>query len=139
MASLSAIRTALKTTITAAVAGLNGYENIPESINPPAFMVVPRSTDFQKAFGRGLDSYAFDVIVLISRRDDDLAQIDLDPFITGGGSKSIRQAIFNARDLGIGVDASVTGMADYGAAYTVGNTDYVGARLTVEVLTSGTA
>jgi hypothetical protein len=139
MASLSAIRTALKTTIAASVTGLSGYENVPESINPPAFMVVPRTTDFQKAFGRGLDSYTFDVIVLISRRDDELAQTDLDPYITGAGTKSIRQAIFNAADLGIGVTAQVTGMADYGATYPVGNTDYVGARLTVEVLTSGTA
>ena len=139
MASLTAIRTALKDTIEAAVTDVQGYDTVPESINVPAVVVAPRTTDFGRAFGRGQDAYSFDVIVLVGRADDTLAQLALDPYVNGFGSSSIRQAIFNARDLGIGVDASVTGMADYGATYTFGSIDYVGARLTVDVLTSGTA
>lgn len=139
MPSLSTIRTALKTTIEAAVTGISGYDTVPESINVPAFVVAPRSTDFQRAFGRGMDAYSFDVIVLVSRSDDRIAQLALDPYVNGFGSSSVRQAIWNARDLGISVDAAVTGMSDYGATYTFGNTDYIGARLAVEVLTSGTA
>lgn len=141
MASLSAIRTALKTTIAAGVTGIQGYETVPEVTNLPAFVVIPRSTDFTGAFGRGLDTYLFDVIVLVSRRDDQLAQLDLDPYVNGFGSSSIRQAVFNARNLGLadGTDATVTGMSDYGATYDVGDIDNVGARLTVQVLTSGTA
>ena len=139
MASLAAIRTALKDTVTAAVSGIQGYENVPESINVPAFVVAPRTADFGRAFGRGQDAYTFDVIVLIGRADDTLAQLALDPYVNGFGDSSIRQAIWSTRDLGIGVEATVTGMADYGATYTFGAIDYVGARLTVDVLTSGTA
>lgn len=139
MASLAAIRTALADTISASVTGIQGYPTVPAIANLPAFVVLPRSTDFQGAMGRGLDTYTFDVIVLVSRRDDALAQADLDPFINGFGASSIRQAIFNAKTLGIGVDARVTGMADYGAQYEVGEIDNVGARLIVEVLTTGTA
>jgi hypothetical protein len=100
---------------------------------------VPRTSDFTGAFGRGLDTHIFDVIVLVSRRDDQLAQADLDPFVNGFGASSVRQAIFNTRDLGIGVDATVTGMSDYGASFEVGQLDNVGARLAVQVLTSGNA
>lgn len=139
MASLAAIRTALVSTISSAVSGVSGYDTVPESVNTPAFMVVPRSSDFNRAMGRGFDGYTFDVIVLVSRVDDGLAQDTLDPFINGFGSSSIRAAVFASRDLGIGVDANVTGMSDYGATFTVGSIDYVGARLAVEVLTPGTA
>lgn len=139
MASLAAIRTALVTTIDTALTGVSGYETVPGSINVPAFMVVPKMTNFEGAFGRGLDTYTFDVIVIVSRADDQLAQTNLDPYITGAGASSIRQAVWNARDLGIGVEARVTGMTGYGDTFTFGTTDYFGARLTVEVLTSGTA
>lgn len=139
MASLPQIRTALVSTISAAVAGIQGYDRVPESVNLPAFMVVPRSSDFGKSMGRGFDGYSFDVIVLVSSADDQLAQSALDPYVNGFGSSSIRQAVFNGRTLGIDVDATVTGMSDYGAQYNVGGLDYVGAKLSVDVLTSGTA
>jgi hypothetical protein len=139
MASMTQIRTGLVSTISAAVTGIQGYDTVPASVNLPAFVVIPRATDFMRAMGRGLDAYTFDVLVLVSAGDDQLAQLALDPFVNGFGSSSIRQAIFNARDLGLGVDASVTGMADYGGQFNVGGIDYIGARLSVEVLTSGTA
>jgi hypothetical protein len=139
MATLSAIRTAIKTTICTAIPSLSGYEKVPEAINVPGFLVAPSGTDFERAFGRGLDAPNFDVIVLVSRRDDGLAQDDLDAFVDGFGNNSIRQAIFQGRSLGIGVDAAVTGMSDYGSTFTLGGIDYIGARLTVQVLTSGTA
>lgn len=140
MASLAQIRTGLVTTITAAIAGLEGYDKVPASVNVPGFMVVPRSTEFGKTFGRGFDGYGFDVIVLVSRSDDVLAQGALDDYVNGFGSKSIRQAVWNARGLGLTeVEATVTGMSDYGATFEVGGVDYVGARLAVDVLTSGTA
>jgi hypothetical protein len=143
MASLAEIRTAIQATLDAAFIDdpITGYDQVPESVNVPAFVVVPRASDFQLAFGRGIDSYTFGVIVLVSRRDDELAQEDLDPYVTGAGASSIRQAIWGARHLGLGddVEARVTGMTDYGGTYAFGSTEYAGAQLTVEVLTSGTA
>lgn len=141
MASLAQIRTALKTTITTALTELSGYDKVPEAVNVPAVVVLPKTTDFEKAFGRGFDGYTFDVLVLVARADDVLAQTKLDPYITGAGSSSIREAVWNARALGLtdGTEARVTGMTGYGDTFTFGNVDYFGARLTVEVITSGTA
>jgi hypothetical protein len=141
MASLAEIRTTLKDTIEAAVSDLQVYEKAPEQVNLPAAVVLPTQTDFVQAFGRGLDVYEFDVLVLVSRRDDDLAQTDLDEYVNGFGAKSIRQAIFAARATlaALGIDAFVVGMSDYGAQFNVGDIDHVGARLRVRVTTSGTA
>lgn len=140
MASLTAIRTGLKTTVTAAVPSLFGYDVVPEVTNLPAIVVMPTAVDFEVAMGRGWDTYEFDLIVLVSRRDDALAQKELDTFVTGAGSTSIRQAIFNARTLGLAdTDAHVSGMDRYSATFDVGDIDNIGAVLKVSVRTTGTA
>lgn len=140
MASLAQIRTGLKTTIEAAVTGMFGYNQVPEVANLPAFVVVPRETDFVVAMGRGVDTYEFDVIVMVSRRDDGLAQTDLDAYITGAGASSLRQAIFNAPTLGLaGTHAHVYRMESYGATWEVAEINHVGAALKVRVTTTGTA
>lgn len=140
MASITQIREALKTTITAAISGLEGHAKVPESINVPGFMVIPRETDFTVAMGRGIDKPGLDVVVLVSRSDDELAQIALDDYVNGFGPKSIRQAVWNNRSLGLpDTEATVVRMSDYGALFEIGNLDYVGARLAVDVLTSGIA
>lgn len=140
MSSVAQIRTAMKTTITTAISGLFGYDQVPEVVNLPAVVVVPRSSDFAAAMGRGLDVHEFDVIVLVSRRDDGLAQTDLDAYVTGAGSSSIRQAIWNARTLGLSdADAHVYGMESYGAEWDIGTLNHVGAVLKVRVSTTGNA
>lgn len=142
MASLTEIRTALKMTISAAIPSLNGYDKMPESVNAPAFVVLPdpNATVEYMAMGRGVDKFNLMVILIVSQRDNDLAQIDLDPYVSSFGPKSIRQAVFNGRTLGLpDVDAAVTGVSNYGDALPIGGVDYVGARLSVEVFASGTA
>jgi hypothetical protein len=141
MSSLAQIRTALVATITATLTELSGYDKVPESINTPAVVVLPKTTDFGKAFGRGLDGYTFEALVIVSRADDVLAQTNLDPYVTGAGASSIRQVVWNAKDLGLsdGTEARVTGMTGYGDTFTFGNVDYFGARLTVEVISPGAA
>ena len=139
MASISQIRAALVTTISGTVSGIQGYATMPESPNLPAFVVLPRTSDFTGAFGRGLDTHMFDVIVLVSRRDDQLAQTDLDDYVNGFGSESIRAAIFSNRTLGRDLDAGGAGMSDYGATWQSCGIDHVGARLAVQVIASGAA
>jgi len=141
MASLSAIREALKATLVDAVTDIHGYANVPEVSNLPAVVVAPRSAEFQVAMARGMDVYMLDLIVLVSRRDDDLAQYDLDEYVTGAGVKSIRQAVWNNRTLGLAdTEASVTGWRpdSYGAQFNIGDLDHVGVVLTVRVSTPGT-
>ena len=140
MASLTAIRTALKTTVTASVPSLFGYDVVPEVTNLPAIVVMPRSADFEGAMGRGLHVYEFDLIVLVSRRDDALAQKELDTYLTGAGASSIYLAIWNANTLGLtDTKAQVSGMESYSAQWDVGDIPNIGAVLKVRVATTGTA
>lgn len=141
MASLAEIRDALAATIEAAIDDLQGYAKVPESMNLPGFVVVPRATDFMVSFARGTDTYEFDCIVMVSRRDDELAQHDLDDYVTGAGDKSIRQAVWNTKNLGLsdGTAATVLSVSQYGAQFSMCDIDHVGAVLRVQVITPGTA
>ena len=64
----------------------------------------------------------------------------LDGFINGSGSSSIRQAIFQNSTLGQSdTSAVVTTMSDYGATYAVNGVECIGARLGITVYTKGSA
>ena len=140
MASLADIRQGIAETLGATVSGLTTYANVPGSVNLPAVLVVPRSADMSMAFGRGLDTWQFDLILLTSRRDDGLAQGDLDDYATGAGISSIRQAIFTNSLIGLtdGTQAFVTGLSGYGT-HDIGDISYMSATLTCRVTTTGTA
>lgn len=140
MASLRTVRDALAAAITASV-DIQGYANVPEAVNLPAFVVMPRTGDFMVAMGRGGVTYTFDVFVLVSRRDDDLAQYDLDDYIEPVGSQSVSAAIWDARDslAAQGMDVHVRGWSQYGARWDIGDIAHVGAALEVQVLTNPNA
>lgn len=142
MAALAAIRTAIKTTLEANITDLRVHDTIPDSISPPALVVAPAESaaDFQVAMGRGLDTWNFDLLVLVSMTTARIAQDALDAYVTGAGASSIRQAIFNNKTLGLDdVDARVASVSKYDFTYTVGSIDYAGATLRLIVHTSGTS
>lgn len=139
MASLPAIRLAVKTTIEAAISGLMVHETAVAKPTPPCVMVVPVEADFVVAMGRGTDTWPFDLLVLVPSADLVVAQTTLDPYIDGSGGQSIRQAIFLARSLGLAnTDAHISGMSDYGGVHEYGGASHVGATLRLVVHTPGT-
>lgn len=139
MATLTAIRDAIKTTVGAAITTLHIYDTVPESPELPALVIQPVGSDFNRAFGRGLDGWEFDLVVLVSWGDSDLGQDQLDAFVNGSGSSSIRQAVFNASTLGLAnTTANVSGMTEYGIR-TAAGIDHIGAVLRLVVHSSGTA
>ena len=140
MASFSTIRSAIKTTLADNISGLRVYDTIDDMINVPACVVVPNSIDFNEAMARGTDKYDFDVLVVVSRADSRSGQNQLDSFINGSGSNSIRQAIFQNSTLGQSdTSAVVTTMNDYGGTYAVNGVESIGARLGVTVYTKGSS
>lgn len=140
MASFSTIRSAIKTTLADNISGLRVYDTIDDMINVPACVVVPTSIDFNEAMARGTDKYDFDVLVVVSRADSRSGQNQLDSFINGSGSNSIRQAIFQNSTLGQSdTSAVVTTMSDYGGTYAVNGVESIGARLGVTVYTKGSS
>lgn len=140
MASLAEIRAAVRTTITTAVTTLHGYDKIPDKPNLPALIVLPLVADFAVAMGRGTDTYEFDLIVLVPYADAEVGQAALDPYVTGAGAASIRQAIWNAKSLGrADCDAHVRRMDNYGGQFEAVGVPHIGAKLRLVVHTTGTA
>jgi hypothetical protein len=89
---------------------------------------------------RGFDEYNFDLLVLVSRASSRSGQDELDSYITGSGSNSIRQVIFNNATLGLSeTDAFVESMTGYNASYEANGRALIGANLSVKVITKGTA
>lgn len=139
MASLGAIRDAIKTTLES-IEGLRVYDTVPDQVNLPAVLVLPVEANFDKAFNRGHDAYQIDLFVMTSRTVARTSQDALDAFVTGSGTKSIRAAIFAAQGLGLndGTQAHVTGMSRYGGSFPAAGIDHIGAALRLNVTTGNT-
>jgi hypothetical protein len=139
MASLEAIRDAIATTL-GGLGNLTAYDTVRDVANLPAVVAIPAEADFTVAMGRGVDTWTLDLLVLVSDREMDIAQDQLDGFVTGAGATSIRQQIFNNRTLGLAnTDAHVAGMREYGSQYKLAKIGHVGAKLQLVVHTPGTA
>ena len=88
---------------------------------------------------RGTDLYNFDILVAVERGNSRTAQDKLDAYITGQGSSSLRQAIFNNRTLGLtDTDATITSVSNYAADVNLNGIDAIGANISLEVYTKGT-
>jgi hypothetical protein len=148
MSSLEQIRTALADTVRAYVnsndeeAGtLYCYPYVKGTVSLPCAMVMPggggrdnKAGDFAMTMNRGTEVWSFQLIVLCSRTDEDSGQQQLDRFIDKEGELSVRQAIWNTSDLGLGdVDAMVTGVSEYHGQYDMVRVPHVGAALQVKV------
>lgn len=141
MASLKAIRAAVVTTIETQIPSLTGYPTVPDAANTPAFVVEPVDADFEVAMGRGTDTWNFNLHVLASFAVSELGQDALDEYVTGAGSKSIRQVVFNNKTLGLtNTTAHIAGLlaGSYGAQFETASIQHVGATLRLVVHTLGT-
>ncbi|WP_330438816.1 hypothetical protein OHB44_27995 [Micromonospora sp. NBC_00821] len=142
MASLKQVRAAVRSTLEPAIPGLKVHSTVPGSAAGDVVVVQPsdeQGANFVVAMGRGSDTYQFDLLVLVPNGSLDVAQDQLDDYVTGAGGKSIREAVWNARHLGLAhTDAHVAYMSDYGADHTLGSTQYLGATLRLVVTTKGT-
>jgi len=139
MANIYDIRQALAETISAGTESpLYTYATIEEVQNLPAALIEPSSGDFEVAMVRGSDIFEFNVFVLVSRADPKSAQALLDGFVSGDGPDSIRRAVYDRDDLGLGdaVDATVSSMRGYGGSLEGYGVAHVGAVLQVRVLVS---
>lgn len=140
MSTLTAIRDAIKTTLEANITGLWVYDTVPDAVQLPCVIVKPTTGNFAQTFGRGTDSWSFDLEVLVQLDDIDLAQDRLDAYVNGSGSSSLRQVIFQNRTLGLSdTNAAVLSMSSYGTQNDVAGVPHLGAALELTVLTSGTA
>lgn len=138
MASLKAIRVAVKTTIETQIPSLTGYATIPEAVQVPAFVIEPVISDFLVTMGKGTDTWNFDLHVLAPYALAELGQDVLDEYISGAGAKSIRSVVFANKTLGLpSTDAHIAGVVGYGP-FESAAIEHIGATLRLVVHTPGT-
>jgi hypothetical protein len=137
MATLGEIREAIKAIVEPEAVGLKVYPLIPGTAQGKALVVepAPGAASFDRAMGRGVDEWHFNLILIMSSSSLVVAQTHLDEYIDGGGEKSIRRIVFASNNLGLpNTNAHVSGVVGYGpleaAAY-----EHVSATLRLVVIT----
>ncbi len=146
MASLKQIRAEVATVLRTKIPDLDVHANVKDFVSVlPAVIVMPWTSEFNVAMGRGTDTWELDLLVLVSTTEIGLRQENLDDYVTGAGPKSIREAIFKANSGSAGTfgnlpatDAHVAQLIEYGARFNVGDVEHLGARLRLIVHTRGT-
>lgn len=142
MSDLAEIRQGLIDTVCNFVeTDLYGYAFMEDITTLPAVLAKPggggrddKAGDFTVTMARGTEIWSFQLILLCQRGHPEAGQRQLDEFISKAGVNSIRQAIWNTPDLGLGdVDATITGISDYGAEWKSANVDNIGAAVHVKV------
>lgn len=126
MSALDTIREDIASALNG-VGGLTAYKRVPGQISAPAAVVAPDSIEYSTDFDGGA-TYRLPVQLMVSLGDWESAQAALDPLVAHDGSAV--EAIHAITS----VEVRVVAMEDYGLT-SYANTDYLGARLIVEVIT----
>lgn len=130
MASISSIRAGLATRL-GTITGLRTSAFMPDNPNPPIAVVMPSSVSYDDTFRKGMQTYVFNVLVIVGRVDERTAQLNLDGYVSSTGSSSIKLAIEGDKSLGgVVFDTRVTEMRNYGQL-AVGEVTYLTAEFTI--------
>jgi len=131
------------------IAGLNCTPYTPLAVVVPAFYVGEMTVDFDQAMGRGMDALSVTCRLMVQFSDEKSAQRDLNAYLSGSGTRSIKAALEAARGAP-GESALPSALAPDGCCddfqvkriaghrlYIIGTTDYLGAEFTVSVIGPG--
>lgn len=140
MANLNAIREGLKTNLET-ISGLRVWEFVTGTVVTPAAVIIPgdggrgrRAIDYDQTMGRGSDMFMFTILVLVSDTVERTSVQELDAYLAGSGSFSVKAAVESDGTLGGVVGwTNVQGVQDYGRIDYGGQT-YLGAEFIVEVV-----
>lgn len=134
MASVSTVRTAIKTVLAAGFTSVNVYDKTPDMLVLPAFVVVPHPGDFiafDATMGRGSDDMYFLVKALVETSDTPSATDRLDSYIDTSGSGSVKAVLDG--NLGGACDFAVVRRASSYGDVEHGGQVYFGAEFLLEV------
>lgn len=137
---VAAVRQGLATAADA-VAGLECFGYVPDSVPVPCFYAGEVEIDYDEAYQRGMDVIWVVCRVLVSRADDRAGQALLDGYLKGAGPTSVKAAIEGtpgvAQTLGGACsDLRVVRVRGY-RLYQVGDDRFYGADLRVQVIGRG--
>lgn len=140
MPTLTEIRIAIDRTVEHKIPSIRGFAQVSDVTQVPAMVVMPArdAADFTGAMGRGLDTWRFDLYVLVQAGEITVAQGALDQYLSGSGDRSLRQCFYEDNTLGGVVDdASCETVREYGGKFQTARVDHVGAIVRLIVRTSG--
>jgi hypothetical protein len=138
MASTASLRDALKVRL-ATIAGLRTHDTWPDTINPPAAIVMPRSSPPKQTFSGTYKHQVFEIVVAVQQGTLRTAQDALDDYWSDTGASSIEAAVLGDPTLG-GLALGIVRFegTDYGAEISVGDATnelkYGGCRFECEVM-----
>ena len=139
MATISAVRTALASTLSTAIVDTQVYGTAPGTVVTPAIVINPASGSYHETMGRGSVEFRFALYVVVGLEPLDLAQERMDGYLASSGSSSIVAAIEATPDLGLSYcDAIATGFDDWGPSEQ-GDQLVLSAVVNVTVVTRGTS
>lgn len=143
---LSAVRTGIADAIRSGVTStppLTVYAFLPDSVVVPCAFVRPDQIAFDKTMNRGTDEITCEVILYVSRADDESAQELLDGYLAGSGPASFKTALVAARGApgqpalgGACDDVHLVSARGY-RWYRHNDITYLGAELTVRCIGEG--
>lgn len=134
MSTVGEVRTALGSTIRAAIPELNVYNKVPDVTQVPAVVIRPGKCDYVVGGGACQD-WAYELYVLVARTDTVIKQDQLDEYISATGANSVVAAIRATPGLGLSdVDAVVTEMKSYGGSWDAARISHLGAQLNLRII-----
>lgn len=93
-ANISTLRANAATLLDTITAIRKVYDYIPDTAPPtPCGIVGNVSVVWDEAMQRGLDSYSFEVYVVVSRMSERSGQDELDALLAGSGAGSVKAAL----------------------------------------------
>lgn len=95
----TAVRAGLATALDT-ITGLRCFDNVPDSLAPPAAVVEPVEVNFDYAMQRGLDNYKAFVLVIVGRMSERSASDRLDAYLAPSGAGSVKAALEADKTLG---------------------------------------
>lgn len=122
-----------------AVPGLRAYAHVPGQLSPPAVVVGEWSCEYDETLGRGWDRWRFRARLVVAPTTDHSAERKLDSFFASSGVSSIKAAL--EADQTLGGRASTVRVARVGPApqvVTLGQQEYIGCDIEIEVMARGT-
>lgn len=135
--NLSAVRSAIASAASSVTPALNTYAYVPTSVSLPCFYIGSIELAYDQTFGRGNDDIVLTCVVLVSATSDQSGQAQLDAYLNGSGTNSLKAAIEVDETLGGTCDNVQVARAQNYGYHTVDSVQYLGAELVVQVTGDG--
>ena len=118
------------------IPGLRVSAEFVGSPNPPhAIVALPRG-DFDKTYGRGMDTWELPIVVLVGKVREKTARDNASPYVSGSGPKSVKQVLEDPAYTYASLDTLRVQGFEFDV-YTFGGIDYLAAEFTLDIAGDG--